>query len=77
MPEHILELKTVAILDEGCFGVLLWGGKPFAVSLERTFDNGRPIIPQGSYLCTESYFHHGGYPTYEISCTWSHEGAVS
>lgn len=62
----MLELKTVAVLPEGCFGTLLWNGRPFAVSLERTFEDGRPIIQNGTYECTESFFNKGGYPTFEI-----------
>lgn len=62
----MLEMKTVAVRDDGCFSVLLWDGKPFAVSVERTFENGRPIIHNGVYRCNKSHFHRGGYPTFEI-----------
>lgn len=67
-----LELKTVAIRDDGCFSVLLWDGRPFAVSLERTFSDGeaahgkRLVIPAGILVCKRTQYHRGGYPTYEI-----------
>ena len=62
----MIELKTVAIRDDGCFGVLLWTGRPFAVSLERTFADGRPIIGAGTHRCKRTDFHAGGYETFEI-----------
>lgn len=61
-----LEVKTVAVLSDGCFSVLLWEGRPFAVSVERTFDSGQPIIQAGMYQCTRSHFNRGGYDTFEI-----------
>jgi hypothetical protein len=67
-----LELKTVAIREDGVFGALLWDGKPFAVTVERTFDpgeaaHGKPIVIQnGVYRCSASWYNKGGYPTYEI-----------
>lgn len=61
-----LELKTVAVLPEGCFSVLLWDGIPFAVSVERTFDDERPVIGNGKFLCKKDYYHKGNYPTYQI-----------
>jgi len=60
-----LQLKTIAVRDDGCFSVLLWEGKPFAVSVERTFEDG-PVIRNGTYLCTQSFYHKGNYPTFEI-----------
>lgn len=63
----MLELKTVAVIpDGGCFSAALWKGKPFAVTLERTFDDGKPIIRDGSFLCQRSYFERGKYWTFEI-----------
>lgn len=62
-----LQLRTVAILDEGCFGVLKWDGRPFAVSLERTFEDRRVVIPSGFALCKRSFYTKGGYPTFEIT----------
>lgn len=61
-----LELHTVAVLPEGCFSVLLWDGKPFAVSVEHTFEDGRPIIRPGWYVCKRDFYHKGGYETFEI-----------
>lgn len=61
-----LELKTIAMRDDGCFSVLLWEGVPFAVSVERTFEDGRPVIQNGIYPCQRSFFNHGGYETFEI-----------
>jgi hypothetical protein len=61
-----LELHTVAVLEKGCFSVLKWDGKPIAVSLEHTFEDGRPVIAAGEYWCTRDYYHKGGYETFEI-----------
>lgn len=61
-----LELKTVAIREDGCYSVLLWDGRPFAVSVERTFENLRIVIPPGLALCKRTQYYKGGYPTYEI-----------
>ena len=61
-----LELHTVAVLPDGCFSVLLWDGRPFAVSVERTFDDGRPVIQAGEYECVRTTYHKGGYETFEI-----------
>jgi hypothetical protein len=63
----LIVVKRVAILEEGAFGVMLMLGTPFAVTLERTFDDGQPVIPAGRYVCKRSYFYGGGYETYEIS----------
>jgi hypothetical protein len=68
-----LELSTVAIRTDGCFSVLLWDGRPFAVSVERTFELGesshgkRIVIPAGLALCTRTLYHRGNYATFEIS----------
>jgi len=61
-----LQLKTVAVLEEGCFSVLLWDGRPFAVSVERTFSADRPVITNGVFSCKKSWYNKGQYPTYEI-----------
>jgi len=66
MNDPRLELKTVAVRKDGCFSVLLWDGRPFAVSVERTFEDGRPIITQGAYKCTRSAYVKGGYETFEV-----------
>lgn len=62
----MLELKTVALLEDGCFSVLLWDGRPFAVSVERTFENLQTIIHNGKYRCRRDFYHHGNYETFEI-----------
>jgi len=67
-----LELKTVAVRDDGCYSVLLWDGRPFAVSVERTFDDGRPVIGSGTYRCKRDFYHKGGYPTFEIYVVGHH-----
>ena len=61
-----LHLKTVAILEQGCYSVLLWDGVPFAVSVERTFSEGQPILVNGLYDCVRDFYHKGGYETFEI-----------
>lgn len=61
-----LQLKTVAVRGDGCFSVLLWDGIPFAVSVERTFADGKPVIGNGKFLCKRDFYHRSGYPTYEI-----------
>ena len=62
----MLELKTIASLSDGCFSVLLWKDTPFAVSVERTFEDGQPIIKAGTYQCLRSYYYKGNYSTFEI-----------
>ena len=61
-----LEIVTVAVREDGCFSALLWDKRPFAVSVERTFENGRVVIPNGIFRCTRDFYHKGGYETYEI-----------
>ena len=61
-----LTLKTVAVRADGAFSVLLWDGVPFAVSVERTFEDGKPIIQNGVYACQRDYYHKGGYETFEV-----------
>lgn len=62
----MLELKTVANIKDGLFSVLMWLGVPFAVSVERTFDDGGFIIKAGTYRCVRSFYYKGGYQTFEI-----------
>lgn len=62
----MLELKTIAVREDGCFSVLLWEGRPFAVSVERTFEDERPILSNGEYDCVATQYIRGGYPTFEI-----------
>jgi len=61
-----LELKTVAVRPDGAFSVLLWNGRPFAISVERTFEDGQPIIGNGVLECRRDFYHKGGYETFEI-----------
>lgn len=61
-----LKLKTAVIGDDGCYSVLLWDNRPFAVSIERTFEDNRVVITNGIYHCKRSVYHKGGYPTFEI-----------
>lgn len=64
--EPLFELRTVAVRDDGAFGVLLFKGRPFAVTCERTFENNRIVIPPGVSRCKRDFYHAGGYRTYEI-----------
>jgi hypothetical protein len=67
-----LTIHTVAIREDGCFSALLWEGRPFAVSVERTFDAGeaehgkRLVLPAGLIRCTADFYHKGGYATYQL-----------
>jgi hypothetical protein len=64
------DLVRVAVHEDGAFGVLLEDGLPFALTLERTYDESGRIqrvkIPRGTWLCRSSYYHGGGYDTYEV-----------
>lgn len=66
LPAPRLQLRTVSVDALGCFSALMWDGKLFAVSVERTFDDNRPIIGNGVYVCQAAYFNRGGYTTFEI-----------
>ncbi len=62
------ELHTVKVRPDGCFSVLLDPtGRPFAVTLEHTFDDGLPIIQAGMHQCNRSYYNKGQYATFEIT----------
>jgi hypothetical protein len=64
-----MSLVRVSVTAEGAFGVLLWAGIPFAVTLERTYEQpGEPVvkIPPGLHRCTRSRYFKGNYDTYEI-----------
>lgn len=63
---QLLTLHRVAILQDGAFGVLLWQGVPFAVSLERTYEQCLPKMPVGAHQCIRSRFNKGGYDTFEV-----------
>lgn len=62
----MLDLTTIALRKDGCFSVLLWNGQPFAVSVERTFDNLRTVIGNGSFLCKRGFYDKGMYDTWEV-----------
>ena len=67
----MFELHRVAVLRDGAFGGLLHNGFPFAVTLERTYDELDEAtvstkIPLGRFHCTRSVFLGGGYSTFEI-----------
>lgn len=64
--ESRLELRTVALRDDGAFSVLLWDGRPFAVSVERTFEGLGTVLRNGAYRCHRDRYHKGGYETFEI-----------
>ncbi len=60
-------IVRVAIRDEGAFGVFLYKGIPFGVTLERTYDPDNEVkIPLGQYKCPRTLFNKGGYETYGI-----------
>jgi hypothetical protein len=78
-----ITLVTVSIIAEGCFSVLLdQQGVPYATTVERTFEDLRPVIPNGIYLCKKRMFNRGGYWTHEItgveghSLLLFHKGAI-
>lgn len=62
----LVVVKRVAKLLEGCFGVMLHSGAPFAVTLEHSYEDNEPKIAAGVYLCKASRYFKGGYDTFEI-----------
>lgn len=71
-----LQLIRTHISIDGAFGVLQDAQDPaFALfSLERTWDPAQLItIPSGLFICRRSYFHGGGYDTYEITGVVGHD----
>lgn len=62
----MMELKTVALREDGCFSVSLWDTRPFAVALERTFENLRTVLTAGQFWCERDFYHKGGYETFQI-----------
>lgn len=63
-----MKLVRVASTAEATYGVLLWAGIPFAVTLERAWrDNqaGESCIPKGAYQCQWVNSHKFG-PTFEV-----------
>ena len=67
----LVKVKRVALLEEGCFGVILHLGVPFAVTLERTFGLDT-VIPAGVYDCVARRYNRGGYETFEITGVIGH-----
>jgi len=69
-PAALFSIVRVAIRRDGAFGVLLFSGYPFAVSLERTYDvvGDRHFvkIPPGRYRCVATWYNTGRYRTFEI-----------
>lgn len=62
-----MKLFRYSVVEEGAFGVLLRDDlSPIALTLERTFENLRVVIPDGVHRCTRTTYHKGGYETYEI-----------
>jgi hypothetical protein len=63
-----LHLKTVALREDGCFSAMLWDNRPFAVSVERTFELLRTVIRNGKYTCKRTTRFEGDppYPTFEV-----------
>lgn len=71
-----LQIKTIARREDGCFSGLAWrtedeaerglDGRPFGVSVERTFENLRTVIGNGLVRCVRDFYHKGGYETFEL-----------
>ena len=61
-----LVLSTVSLEEAGAFSVLVDERTRPLVTVERTFENLRVVIPEGTWPCTRTVFHRGGYPTFEI-----------
>lgn len=66
----MMTVKRVAVTAYGAFGVLLWHGLPFAVSLERVYPGQRDSfvtkIKPGDYHCQRSHYVRGGYDTWQV-----------
>jgi hypothetical protein len=71
-----LTLLRVAKKPEGCFGLLLQDGIPFATTIEHTYgDRGDPQytkIPSGDFICEKTVYYKGGYTTFEITGVVGH-----
>lgn len=67
MPPVIYGLRT-SIDPKGSLGVLFDGfGREFAVWADGVSpETGEHVIPEGKNKCKKSFYHHGGYPTFEI-----------
>jgi hypothetical protein len=62
----MMELKTVALRSDGAFSVLLWDTRPFAVTVERTFDDMSTVLHGITYRCRRDFYNRGGYATFQI-----------
>lgn len=76
-----LEIRTIAVREDGCFSAWLWDKLPFAVSVERTFTDRRIVLSNGIFLAKRDFYHKGGYPTFEIQVDGHdrvliHKGAI-
>lgn len=67
-----VKLNTIGIWPDGCFSALEKDGKRVCYTCERTFDDGRPIIPDGVFVCKRTTFIRGGYPSHEITGVVGH-----
>lgn len=79
MPDVRMEIKTITIREDGCYSVLLWDGRPFAVSVERTFDDNRVVLPAGTFLCKRGGHRLGNgipFETFEITGVEGHTGVL-
>jgi hypothetical protein len=63
----IFVVQRGTIIEPGAFGMMMdERGWPFAVTLERTYENLRVKVPAGAYTCPRTKYLKGGYPTFEI-----------
>lgn len=68
----LITVKRIAKLDEGVFGVMLFLGVPFCVTLEHSYLDNEPVIPLGVYQCVATRFIKGDYATFEITGVEGH-----
>lgn len=61
-----LEIRTIAVREDGCFSAWLWDKLPFAVSVEHTFADRRIVLSNGIFLAKRDFYFKGDYPTFEI-----------
>lgn len=68
MESNKIYLLITSRRKKGAFGVIFdFAGKEFAVCLMRTFDpDNSTVLNKGTYECTKTTFHEGGYETFEI-----------
>lgn len=64
----MITVKRIVAARDGIFGVLLGDdGLPWMLTLEPTLDETfKPVIPEGVYIAQPTYYHKGGYNTYEV-----------